>query len=168
MPPCPPVPRRTIRRSTACGVPPATYGVALIVDGATRRRTARVLADPRLRLAPGELVAQYALARRIQASRIATRDLAKRAKALRARLADQPARAALNALIDPPQDDPPAIGASPWNGMVALSARYDALAKAVDGADAAPSPDARTGADQADAALRSATTQLDRMAAEAR
>jgi photosystem II stability/assembly factor-like uncharacterized protein len=160
--------------------PPASYSIALIVDGQVQRRTAHVLADPRLRLGPHDLMDQFALARRIQAARIAARAALAQATSLRKTLAAQaggdPQRraavaarlATLDALIDPSQDDPPATGAAPWNGLSEVSTRLDALAQAVDGSDGAPTHDAIAGFATADAALRSATAVLAQAAAAAR
>ena len=161
--------------------PPGLYGVTLIVDGQVQRRTAHVLPDPRLRLKPDDLNAQFALASSIQTARVAVRAALVRAKALRVTLAkqrdaaDPRLRAALatrlamlDALTDPAQDDPAAPGVAPWNGLSELSSRLDALAQAVDGADGAPSADAVAGFGLADAALRSATARLAQAAAQGR
>ena len=154
-------------------VPPGAYSVVLTVDGLTEHRTAHVLPDPRLHLAPGDLARQFDLASRVQATRIVTRAALAQAAKLRTTLVQQSDRAdpqrrqelalrlaMLDAVVNPSQGEPPAPATAPWNGLSELSTRLDALAQAVDGADGAPSQDAADGFAQADAAVRSATARL--------
>jgi photosystem II stability/assembly factor-like uncharacterized protein len=140
--------------------PPGAYSVVLTVAGHEYRQTLRVLPDPRLKLAPGDLQAQFMLARAIEAARVTCRTALKDAAALRKSLqaeaskADAPRKALLAAKIarlDEAAGQPfdpfgaGGTGASGVGALTSISDRLDALAQAVDGADGAPTPDARAG-----------------------
>ncbi len=142
--------------------PTGAYTVALTVDGQTFRQPLQIVPDPRLSLPAGALDQQFALARKIQADRVVLRTMLRDATTLRARLGSPQTQtqAALTDLIDPSTTGsaahPPAAG-----GLNAIADRLAALAQAIDGADAMPSPDARSGLIQAEAALAAATRRWD-------
>ncbi len=138
------------------------YTVELEVDGATLSRSLEVRPDPRIDLASSAYAEQFALARRIEALRDrvahAARDADNLQKGLTARRALASGRAAarledfqskLTAVTGSVPTEHPS---SSWwlpprslESLRALASRLGDLQDAVDGADAAPSPDARVG-----------------------
>ncbi len=146
--------------------PPGTYTVVLTTPAGALRQPLRILPDPRLRLHPGDLAAQYTLARAIETARVQVRSALDDAGHLRETLAHDPARAPLLGQLDDlvaAQPDPfsaarPRPGA-PAEGLSTISLRLDRLAQAVDGADAAPTPDAVSGFRQNAAALAAALSR---------
>lgn len=112
--------------------PPGRYTVELDVDGQKVRRPLDVRVDPRLSVTQAAFDAQFALARKVEADRVRARTLLAEAKTFPTPLDAQ--RAAIATGGDPN------LAASP-DSVAGLSARLDALAKAVDGADAMPSSD---------------------------
>jgi photosystem II stability/assembly factor-like uncharacterized protein len=137
------------RPSDGVWAPPGPYTVTLTIDGQSFRQTARILPDPRLHLHAGDLQAQFALARRVEAAQIACEHALSAATALLPKLTDRSAHARLAALIDAPH---PGNTANP-NALSDLEDRLAALAQAADGADGAPTPDAQAAYTQAAAAL---------------
>ena len=142
--------------------PGVTYTVTLSADGHALSQSFQVMPDPRLKLAPGDLQAQFSLARNVETLRVACRIALKQAKALRKTLsaADTTASKAhdLLARIDTVAGKPGDPFALPaverhLNTLTDLSHRLDKLAFAADGADAAPTPDAMTSYAQVSAAL---------------
>ena len=142
--------------------PPGTYTVVLRVDGRTYRQPLRVEADPNVNVPQAALVSQFHLARKIERAqfRVAQTEAVavKLLDALATRLKQGgAARGALAALYARarnlsgerpfPQHHIGFGGAPPRNlaSLVMLSQDLLHLQRAVDGADAAPSPDARTG-----------------------
>ena len=131
--------------------PPGAYTVTLEVDGKTRSQTFQVVPDPRLRLGATDLQDQFRLAQAVEKLRVAVRTALKEAKQLRA--ADSATARSLRDRIDTVAGKPSdPYDASPperrLNTLADISARLDALAQAVDGADGAPTPDAKTSYDQ--------------------
>jgi photosystem II stability/assembly factor-like uncharacterized protein len=140
-------------------VPPGRYRLVLAVDGRRHEQPLEVAADPRVDLPPEAYREQHALARRVlelRASLSAAADTAKKLLlAIRERrpLAPQALRSAFDALavdagavagIDP--EDPEAPWWLPPKSIATLRWLDRACAglyEAIDGADAAPSPDAR-------------------------
>ena len=154
--------------------PPGRYTVALTTQAGALRQPLAVLPDPRLRLQPGDLDAQFALARSIEAARVqasvALDDAGKLRTALVAAHAPAQALSELDALVDAPPDNPGAGRTAPprhADGLSDVSLRLDALAQAVDGADAAPTPDAAAGFRQARQALAVALARWSDMRARA-
>lgn len=128
--------------------PPGRYDVALTVDGQTWHQKLRVVPDPRLHLADADFQAEFDMARAVEAARVACRAALRDAGQMRPKLATEAARQSLDALIDAPARGVAAHAPSP-TGLSSISDRLDKLAQAVDGADAAPTPDARAGLRQA-------------------
>ena len=142
--------------------PPGRYTVVLTVDGRTYRQPLRVEPDPNVKVPQAALVSQFHLARKIER----TQFRAAQAEAVAVKLLDAlatrlkqggAARGAIAALYARarnlsgerpfPQHHIGFGGAPPRNlaSLVMLSQDLLHLQRAVDGADAAPSPDARTG-----------------------
>jgi photosystem II stability/assembly factor-like uncharacterized protein len=152
--------------------PPGTYTVSIAADGHAARQAFQVLPDPRLKLAPGDLPAQFALAQQVQALRVAARAALRQAAALRASVAGRPQAASLQARIN-------AIAGEPYDPYARaparrhldtisdLSARLDKLALAVDGADAAPTQDARQSFSQIAMAMQTALAAWDKLNGDA-
>lgn len=136
--------------------PPGSYTVTLTVDGQSFSQAARILPDPRLHLHPTDLQSQFALARRVQAAQIECEHALSTAAALLPKLTNKSAHARLTALIDTPRSGKTA---NP-NALTDLEIRLAALAQAVDGADAAPTPDAQAAYTQAAAALAADEKEL--------
>jgi photosystem II stability/assembly factor-like uncharacterized protein len=137
--------------------PPGTYTVTLTVDGHAARQNVTVLPDPRLTLHPGDLQAQFGLARDVEALRVACRTALTQARALRQHGAAAAQLARIDAIAGKPYEPfsaPP--GDRKLDTIANLSVRLDALAQAVDGADAAPSQDAQTSYGQLAAAAKQA------------
>ena len=156
--------------------------MVLTVDGHDYQQSLQVLPDPRLKLAPGDLQAQFVLAREVESARVACRTALKDAASLRKALvaeaggADKARAASAQALIvrldaaaghkfDP--FGPASAAPRTVNALTEISERLDALAQAVDGADGAPTPDARAGFQKAQVAMAAATKALASVRAEA-
>jgi photosystem II stability/assembly factor-like uncharacterized protein len=129
--------------------PPGQYIVELDAGGQKLRQPLEIVADPRVNVAQGALQAQFALARQVEQSRFVAHKMLKDARALKDKLAPRksdPAAAALlaqiDALVGPPT---PTLGSSDPATLAGVSDRLDALSGALEGADAAPSPDAIRG-----------------------
>ncbi len=141
--------------------PPGTYHITLKVDGIRLQRTLPLRADPRVHIAAKAYVEQFALARAIEADRVAIARVRKQAKGLRGVLQQAQKTASgkqsaalvrltrqLRALANFVPDNPRNSVGSPapnLDSLRALARRMSKLQQAVDGADAAPSVDTRTG-----------------------
>ena len=109
--------------------PPKTYAIALTVDGKRLTETLTVAPDPRV--APYDYTAQFVFAREVEAAR---------ARVVAARAEKNPKAAALA------DDAPPSMWWLPPSSTTSLRFLDQALQKllrAIDDADAPPSPDAR-------------------------
>jgi photosystem II stability/assembly factor-like uncharacterized protein len=140
--------------------PPGTYDVTLTANGIIQHLPLNIQPDPRVKLTQAAFQAEFTLARAIEAARVQARTTLHEATKLRATLTaanDTALIARLDATAGAPFD-PFAAGAHPraLNTIRDLSNRLDTLATAVDGADAAPTPDAQTGYQQVMASLSSA------------
>ncbi len=136
-------------------VPPGRYDVTLAVDGRTHRQSLQVAPDPRVHLPASAFAAQADLARQVEGLRTRLARAEAEARALHRSLAGrtgEPARklagevAALAGLAA--TANPANVWAVPIpdiHGFRYLDGALGQLQRAVDGADAAPSPDARTG-----------------------
>jgi photosystem II stability/assembly factor-like uncharacterized protein len=143
--------------------PPGRYSVVLTVDGASLTQPLTVAPDPRLALPPAAYAAQLALARRIEEAQGRLAAAARENGGLLAALAERRKGAkgetakAIDALQARALDL--AGGAAWWlppktlTSLRAVGDELGKLAAAVDGADAAPSPDAVAGFDRAQPAL---------------
>ncbi len=135
--------------------PPGRYTVTLATDGARLTQPLVVTPDPRVALPPEAYAAQFALARRIAAARArvaaAERGDAALLKALaeRRKAASVETAKGIDDLLKRTREL--ASGEAGWAAPRALATlravgeALDKLATAVDGADAAPSPDAVSG-----------------------
>ncbi len=142
--------------------PPGKYGLVLSAGGERLTRTLDVAADPRVKLPEQAYVEQFALARQIAISRARVADTAAEAAKLIEQLAARRKGAAatlaqdIDALTQRTHElAGTRAAANPHNAWSfpprsVQSLRFvdealDKLGQAVDGADAAPSPDAREG-----------------------
>jgi hypothetical protein len=142
--------------------PPGRYTVELQVDGRTLAQPLEVRPDPRVSLPAAAYAEQFALARRIEADRARVASAYEPASALQSRVTARAAAASgaegaaltsFEARLAAVTGIQPAVNASDgfWRPAKALTTlRYLAetlrtLEQAVDGADAAPSPDAHEG-----------------------
>jgi hypothetical protein len=125
--------------------------VRLRVDGAAYTREARVERDPRIAASDADLTAQYVLARRIEALRAEVAQ--SRAKAAESAKRASPERAgAIGSEIvgqAPPAnpDDSMGVYSHDVTSFLFLENQLDYLESSVESADAAPTPDMRTGYD---------------------
>lgn len=125
--------------------PPGRYTVQLTVGGRTLSEPLEIVPDPRVRITQADFDAEFQLAKEIEAQRVRVRTMLDQARELKKRIAmakGQPNAEALSAELAQ------LVGAgAPISGSVAptdlsgISEWLDKLANAVDGADAAPSPD---------------------------
>jgi hypothetical protein len=128
--------------------PPGSYTVELSVGSERVRQPLTVAPDPRVSLAPDAYARQFALARRIEtvSARVAAAVTAGEAAHKRLALAAAAEDASVQSLLGPEPGGPaipaPAGGLTP---LRALASHLGRLLEAVDGADAAPSPDAEAG-----------------------
>jgi hypothetical protein len=142
--------------------PPGQYRIELDVDGKSYRQPLTVAADPRLKLAAIAYARQFALAREVEAARVQIARTLEEAKRIHAAILERsksgsnPAAATLAAAdqrllaisdIAPDKQSPDASGPAPATirGLRYLEAAFRNLARAVDGADALPTPDALRG-----------------------
>jgi len=140
--------------------PPGDYKVTLSVDGKALERTLTLAPDPRVKLEPGAYREQFELAREVEALSAKVAQAATAAGKVRKAAADLRADAdkALADTLDAFQArvlaiSGEAMGANPGNANAFpprrieslrwLSGALGNLQRMVDGADAAPSPDAR-------------------------
>jgi photosystem II stability/assembly factor-like uncharacterized protein len=157
--------------------PPGRYTVELAVGGRTWRQPLEVVPDPRVKVAPAEFQAEFALARRIEQARTRIQavlaDAAKLRTVLTARIQVSAAgqksglealAARLDVLLDASTDSARLESGRPSpsvDGLRDIGQRLDKLAQAVDGADGAPTPDVIAGFAQAGLALDGALARWD-------
>jgi photosystem II stability/assembly factor-like uncharacterized protein len=175
--------------------PPGVYTVELTVDGRTFTQPLEVVPDPRVSLPAAAYTEQFTLAKKIEAARVRVASAAavtsKLQEAISARRAaagsgsgssaSASVASAESALLDAFQGRLTAVtGVVPatnpanswWRPAKALTtlrylnATLDALAHAVDGADAAPSPDARTGFAKVEALIPAVLAAADKVRGE--
>ena len=142
--------------------PPGEYRVELKVGGHAYRQTLTVAPDPRVTLPAAAYARQFALARDIEGARVeiaaALAEAGRVHTAIAERLKDAAgAQAAELAAADeellaisdlaPERSSPDSIGRPPTTtaGLRYLAAAFHGLARAVDGADTAPTADAERG-----------------------
>jgi len=144
--------------------PPGRYTIELVVDGKKLRQPLTVVPDPRVKLADAAYGEQFAFARDVEGAQLKVAAAQSEAKTLHkalvaehAAVADKPdlanAIAALDAdvvaaagLVDAANPNNAwALPATSTTSLRFVGETLDKLASAADGADAAPSPDARTG-----------------------
>src|SRR6185436_3656716 len=134
------------RGSEGVWAPPGKYRVALTVDGVHLFQPLEVVPDPRVTLPASAYAEQFTLAREIEATRAKLAAALKDAEALIPKLEGERRQRAIEISgVDP------ATAASWWLSPKSTTTlrfaadKLAALASAVDGADAAPSADAREG-----------------------
>ncbi len=142
--------------------PPGDYTVSLTVDGKTLDRTLTVAPDPRVKLDAAAYRDQFELARRVEALSARIAEASKAAGQVQRQLSERraDAKGRLAAALDAFQVDLSALSgfepttnpANAWafppkriESLRWLSGALGDLQQVVDGADAAPSPDAREG-----------------------
>ena len=164
-------------RDPGVWAPPGDYQVELVADGATLREPLIVRSDPRLNLRPEAYSEQFELAASIEKDVARGRAAMARAAALQKALASAAAKSdaadasALQSLsrraaelaARPDGEGPPGA-----EGFGPVIARLAQLYRAVDGADAAPSADARAGYVAASGELNRLVGVLDELEAQAK
>jgi len=151
------------RRGDGVWAPPGTYGVTLTVDGKALERTLTLAPDPRVRLGPDAYHRQFELARSIEATSARVAAASTAAGAVRKALSELRAGATgpladslqelenrtIEISGEAPTTNPANAFAFPPRRIESLRWLASALGnlqRMVDGADAAPSPDAREAA----------------------
>ena len=136
--------------------PPGEYRVELEAGGRVYRQTLRVAPDPRVKLPAAAYAREFALAHDIEAARVeiaaALAEAGRIDAAMRAThqtTALIAAEAELRSISDaaPEKRSPDSVGSPPTTvgGLRYLQGAFRELARAVDGADGAPTPDAERG-----------------------
>ena len=147
--------------------PPGRYTVELRADGKVLREPLTVVTDPRVKVEPAALVEEFELASKVQNASKQVAAAVKDATALlktlphgdKATLRPQVAAVAtrISAISGIPLPWDRLAGRStappPLGSLKDLAKRFDNLQEAVDGADAAPSPDVRAAYDALQNAL---------------
>ena len=125
--------------------PPGRYTIQLTVGGQTLTQPLEVVADPRVPVTQADFDAEFRIAKQIEQQRVRVRTMLEQAKDLKVRLAKakgQPNADALAAqLTDLVGEGSPISGSAAPVNLAGISEWLDKLANAVDGADAAPTPD---------------------------
>jgi hypothetical protein len=163
--------------------PPGNYTVTLTVDGKALSRTLTLVPDPRVKLDPSAYRDQFELARRIEATSARVAKAAAEADTLRRAVLDRrrDAKGDLAAALDkfqarltdlsglPPLRNPADAFAHPPRHIESLRWIAGALGDLqgmVNGADAAPSPDAREAFAKLEPMVESALAAWERFATD--
>jgi photosystem II stability/assembly factor-like uncharacterized protein len=142
--------------------PPGQYWVELHAGGKSFRQPLTIAADPRIKLLGRAYALQFSLAREIEHARVQIAAALAEAGRIHAAIARQTksgnsaVASALSAAdqqllaisdLTPDKKSPDSLGSAPKTiaGLRYLSAAFRNLARAVDGADTAPTPDAMRG-----------------------
>lgn len=165
-PPAPVEPDKPFESDPGVWAPPGLYQVVLQVGAQQYRQPLKVLPDPRVKLPPTAYAVEFALARRVEDQQTRVDKALNRATSLHAAIrahavSPDAATAAAMAEVDRrileisdiPADPAtralfPNMSPTTTAGLRYLSAQLQAMKTAVDGADAAPSSDVRSGFDQ--------------------
>ncbi|HJQ37256.1 MAG TPA: hypothetical protein VKB93_08960, partial [Thermoanaerobaculia bacterium] len=136
------------RWSDGVWAPPGEYRVLLTVDGKRLEQTLRIVPDPRVKLPESIYGDQYTLALQIDALRASVAAAVTESDALLDKTNDEAVRARIREVAGPNlqfgSTAGPNVPPSPA-ALRFLNSALENLLDAVDGADAAPSPDARAG-----------------------
>ena len=133
--------------------PPRRYTVELDVDGQALRQPLMIAPDPRISVSPADFNGQFALARQIEQARVRAHLILKEATTAKQNLPKGDADR-LGQQIDAVVGAPPAVeGDTDAASLRGITDRLDALAGAVESADAAPTPDELRGFATLSAAL---------------
>ena len=139
--------------------PPGDYRVVLTVDGKRLEQPLRIVPDPRVKLPPSAYTEQYTLARQIDALRASVAGAVTESDTLLDKTMDESLRARIREVagIDTQFGSTagPNVPRSPTTLRFIMSA-LENLLDAVDGADAAPSPDASVAFTRLESAAESA------------
>jgi photosystem II stability/assembly factor-like uncharacterized protein len=125
--------------------PPGEYTVALTVDGRRLTQPLVVAPDPRLNLPATAYVEEFTLARQIEETRAAVSTALSDAHEMMKKLKDEALKRRLNEIADLASEDQWWMLPRSTTSLRFLDAALQKLEAAVDGADAAPTPDAREG-----------------------
>jgi photosystem II stability/assembly factor-like uncharacterized protein len=138
--------------------PPGNYKVVLTVDGKQLTQPLIVAPDPRINLPPAAYAEQFALAKQIEAARVAVAAAREEAGAAMKKLTEETQKGRLNEIADVTPEEQWWLAPRSTTSLRFLDTALQKLESAVDGADAAPTADARASWGQlrpaVDAALR--------------
>ncbi|MBV9028201.1 MAG: hypothetical protein JO311_06250, partial [Candidatus Eremiobacteraeota bacterium] len=150
-------------------VPPGSYTVRLTVNGHSYTQTATVLRDPRIKAGDGDLHAQYELATRVLALREEVAAARGRAQRLAGsgKLSGEQLQSLRRDIVGEVAPDNPddSVGAysHDFTSFLYLENSLDYLEGAIESADAAPTPDMRTGYAKLNAIYRSTLARFNAM-----
>ena len=126
--------------------PPGDYRVVLTVDGRKLERPLQITTDPRVKLPPSAYAEQFALARAVDAVRESLSRLVTESDERLKTTTDEALRARIREIAGLPFNFGAITGPNvppPSNTLRAIVSALENLLETIDGADAAPSPDAR-------------------------
>jgi hypothetical protein len=147
--------------------PPGKYRVSAAFDGAHVILPLEVLPDPRLQLPPAAYAEQFTLAREIEAERAKLAPAIRDAEAMIPKLEGERRRQAIEITgIDPATANAWWLFPKSTATLRFAADKLAALQQAVDGADAAPTPDAREGFAKAKAIGEEALAKWERFKRE--
>jgi len=132
--------------SNGVWAPPGDYRVVLTVDGRRLEQPLHVVPDPRVKLPPAAYAEQFALAREIDAVRATLAGAVTESDTLLEKTTDESRRTRIREIagIEVPFGSTNAPNVPPPTTTLRfITSALESLLEAVDGADAAPSPDAR-------------------------
>jgi hypothetical protein len=151
---------------------PGNYFVELSAGGQKLKQLLTIVPDPRVPMAAGDFAQQFQLAQGIQAQRVRVRAMLDQAASLRTtlgKMSGQPTADALSAeLLAQLGTEAPIGGSTPPTTLTSISEWLDKLATAVEGGDAAPTPDDLHGFAVVSGALDEAQARWNSFTARAR
>ncbi|HVI05574.1 MAG TPA: hypothetical protein VM711_05720, partial [Sphingomicrobium sp.] len=151
--------------------PPGNYVVELSVGEQKLRQPIVVVHDPRVSVSDADLVQEFRVAREIEQARVRAKRLLEQASTLKTKLQKLKGLAAADPLSTELDrqigEDSPIGGTTAPTTLTSISEWLCNLAKAADGADAAPSPDVLKGLSTVSAALDRAETRWNSLSAAA-
>ncbi len=125
--------------------PPGDYKVVLTMNGQRLTQPLAVAPDPRIHMTASEYAEQFALARRIEATRAVVHAALKEAEDLVKTSSDEALKTRVREMTELTPEEQWYLSPRTTSSLRYLDAALSGLADAVDGADAPPSADARQG-----------------------
>ncbi|HSP15257.1 MAG TPA: hypothetical protein VLV78_10945 [Thermoanaerobaculia bacterium] len=125
--------------------PPGNYKVVLTWNGQRLTQPLTVAPDPRIDVPASAYAEQFALAREIEVTRAAVHQALSDAEDLLKTLTDEAAKARLHQIADVVPEDQWWLAPKNTSSLRFVDSNLQELARAVDAADAAPTPDMREG-----------------------
>jgi photosystem II stability/assembly factor-like uncharacterized protein len=125
--------------------PPGQYVVDLAIGGQKLRQPLSIVPDPRIKVSQADFDAEFRLAKQVEQAHVRVRAMLEQGELLKARLDKLKGGGGADALLAQRDvlvgESAPISGSTPPTTLTSISEWLDRLAQAVDGADAAPTPD---------------------------